>query len=72
MLEKFLSWSDPATRARITADDLLSTVTLYWVTGSIGSSARLYATRASVREPVVVPVPTSVLVPHEPKYEFGD
>jgi pimeloyl-ACP methyl ester carboxylesterase len=41
--EKFLRWSDPAAdRARI-EDAIVANATLYWVTGTIGSSMRLYA-----------------------------
>jgi pimeloyl-ACP methyl ester carboxylesterase len=67
ILEKFLTWSDPATRANISDDDLLTTVMIYWWTQTIGSSMRHYALRDSPRdEPRPVPVPTSVLVPNEP------
>jgi epoxide hydrolase len=44
ILEKFTAWSDcggdPFTR--FTIDELLTNITIYWVTGSIGSSMRLY------------------------------
>jgi pimeloyl-ACP methyl ester carboxylesterase len=66
ILEKWLTWSDPATRPRLTDDDLLSTVMLYWVTRTIGSSVRLYALPKSVEPSDVVTVPASVLIPHEP------
>jgi pimeloyl-ACP methyl ester carboxylesterase len=67
ILEKFLTWSDPATRDRLATDDLLATVMIYWCTQTIGSSVRLYALRDSARDqPRPVPVPASVLVPNEP------
>lgn len=68
ILEKYFTWSDPATRDRLSADDLLTTVMIYWVTGTIGSSARLYAVAAKPPEPgEAVTVPTSILVPREPR-----
>ena len=69
ILEKFLTWSDPATRGRLHADDLITTVMIYWVTETIGSSARLY-TPGSAPPPGpgdLITVPASVLVPHEPR-----
>jgi pimeloyl-ACP methyl ester carboxylesterase len=66
ILEKWLTWSDPATRPRLTDDDLLSTVMLYWVTRTIGSSMRLYALSTPVEPSDVVTVPASVLIPREP------
>ncbi|MFF0267302.1 epoxide hydrolase family protein [Kribbella sp. NPDC004536] len=65
--EKFLTWSDPATRSALTDDDLLTTVMIYWCTETIGSSMRLYALRDGARDELQpVPVPASVLVPNEP------
>ena len=68
ILEKWLTWSDPATRHRLGDDVLLGNVTLYWVTESIGSANRLYT--PATAEPLApgqrVTVPTSVLMPHEP------
>jgi hypothetical protein len=43
LIEKFLTWSDPATRHTLTDDLLLTNATLYWVTQTIESSVRLYA-----------------------------
>jgi pimeloyl-ACP methyl ester carboxylesterase len=68
ILEKWLTWSDPATRGHLTDDHLLGTVTLYWVTETIGSANRLY-TPATAEPPAPgrpIGVPTSVLLPHEP------
>jgi pimeloyl-ACP methyl ester carboxylesterase len=66
--EKWLTWSDPATRANLEDDDLLTTVMIYWVTQTIGSSVRLYAVEPRPMGPDDWSrVPTSVLVPNEPK-----
>jgi pimeloyl-ACP methyl ester carboxylesterase len=69
ILEKFLTWSDPATRGRLHADDLITTVMIYWVTETIGSSARLYTPGSSPPPGPgdLITVPASVLVPHEPR-----
>jgi pimeloyl-ACP methyl ester carboxylesterase len=68
ILEKFLTWSDPATRGRMSADDLLTTVMIYWVTETISTSIRRYALPYTPLDPArPVLVPTSVLAPHEPK-----
>ncbi|MDQ7909264.1 epoxide hydrolase [Phytohabitans sp. ZYX-F-186] len=60
ILEKWRAWSDPA-RA-IDRDLLLTTVTLYWVTGTITSSMRDYFDNRWFREPLgpddFVDVPT--------------
>jgi microsomal epoxide hydrolase len=44
IVEKFRTWSDCGgdVETRFTKDELLGNITLYWVTGTIGSSARLY------------------------------
>ncbi|MEV4497102.1 epoxide hydrolase family protein [Micromonospora arborensis] len=42
MAEKLLSWTDPNGHG-LTRDQVLDQVTLYWLTGSAASSARLYA-----------------------------
>ncbi len=44
MLEKFRAWSDCEgdVARRFTRDELLTHITIYWVTGTIGSSMRLY------------------------------
>lgn len=38
--EKFAEWSDPA--SRISRDDVLTDVMLYWLTGTVNSSVRMY------------------------------
>jgi len=44
LVEKFRSWSDCGgeVERRFTRDELLTQIMLYWVTGTIGSSIRLY------------------------------
>src|SRR2546422_9233781 len=44
IVEKYRTWSDchGDVEARFTKDDLLTIVTLYWVTQTIGSSTRMY------------------------------
>jgi epoxide hydrolase len=63
ILEKFRTWSDcdgDPERA-FTRDQLLTNVTLYWVTRTIASSVRLYReTRVSADVPDYVGVPTGV------------
>jgi pimeloyl-ACP methyl ester carboxylesterase len=50
ILEKWRSWSDPA--APVSRDQLLTTVTLYWVTGTITTSMRDYHDNRWFDEPV--------------------
>ncbi|MDX1648826.1 MAG: epoxide hydrolase [Myxococcota bacterium] len=44
ILEKFRTWSDCGgdVESVFTKDELLTNITIYWVTGTIGSSVRLY------------------------------
>jgi pimeloyl-ACP methyl ester carboxylesterase len=43
IVEKFWLWMDPASRGeRVTRDDLLANVMVYWLTETISSSMRLY------------------------------
>jgi epoxide hydrolase len=44
IVEKFAEWTDP--RSTIDRDQLLTNVMLYWLTGTAGSSARIYYERA--------------------------
>ena len=69
ILEKFRTWSDCPDGdvfAAHTMDDLLANITIYWVTGTIGSSCRLYceSRRAARFGPFMsrVEVPTGVAV----------
>ncbi|ANY76327.1 epoxide hydrolase [Paenibacillus ihbetae] len=59
--EKFMEWVDPA--CPIGIDRLLTNVMLYWITGTAGSSARLYYESAQSKgRPVSCPVPLGVAV----------
>jgi pimeloyl-ACP methyl ester carboxylesterase len=63
--EKALTWTDPATP--ISSDWLLANVSLYWLTRTAASSARLYLESAGKRGPLStgdVPVGVAVL-PHD-------
>lgn len=71
VLERFLDWCDPRSLAedRVTWDDILTMVSLYWFTDSVGSSANFYyegapAVRsAMLGEPAPpCPVPAAVSV----------
>ena len=44
IVEKYRSWSDCGgdVETRFTKDELLTIITIYWVTQSIGSSTKLY------------------------------
>jgi pimeloyl-ACP methyl ester carboxylesterase len=63
--EKFLEWTDPG--SAIDPDWLLTNVSLYWLTGTAGSSARLYyETQPTRGKPIDSTVPLGVAVfPHE-------
>jgi epoxide hydrolase len=65
ILEKFHFWSDPDTV--YDRDALLDNVTLYWLTNSAASSARLYWETARAGAPIVPsPVPYALSVfPHD-------
>ncbi len=63
IVEKFRTWSDcdgdPETV--FTRDQLLTNVTIYWVTGTITSSMRLYRAHRTIEsEPDYVGVPTGI------------
>lgn len=66
IVEKFRAWSDcnGDVESAISREDLLTNLTVYWVTGTAGSSARLYYETFSAAEPVMptarVEVPTAV------------
>jgi pimeloyl-ACP methyl ester carboxylesterase len=66
IVEKFRSWSDCGgdLETRFSKDELLANVSLYWLTGSIGSSMRLYREARAVplafAEGSRVPVPCAV------------
>jgi len=65
VIEKFRRWSDcdGDLEARFSRDDLLTNLTIYWATESIGSSMRLYY--ETVRDPGrwgAAPVPKAMLM----------
>ncbi|UGT61048.1 epoxide hydrolase family protein [Nocardia asteroides] len=63
IVEKFWSWTDCDGHPEnaLTRDELLGNVTLYWVTGTAASSARLYwETRGAFRPGARVELPTGV------------
>jgi pimeloyl-ACP methyl ester carboxylesterase len=68
ILEKWLTWSDPATRGGLSPDELLTNVMIYWLTETIGSSMRFYvpATEPPLGPGEAIMAPASVLIPHEP------
>lgn len=71
LVEKFRAWSDCGgdVLRRFSRDDLLANVTLYWVTGTIGSSFLPYYDgrhRRTPAEPLRVDVPVAVALWHEP------
>jgi pimeloyl-ACP methyl ester carboxylesterase len=68
ILEKWLTWSDPATRGKLSPDDLLTNVMIYWLTQTIGSSMRYYvpATAPPLGPGEAITAPAAVLIPHEP------
>jgi pimeloyl-ACP methyl ester carboxylesterase len=82
IVEKYRAWSDcggDVTR-RFTLDELLTTIMLYWLTGGIGSSMRLYyegrlhPRRLAPGERVEVPCGVA-LFPHDlarPPREWGE
>jgi pimeloyl-ACP methyl ester carboxylesterase len=65
--EKFAEWSDPG--SQISRDDVLTDVMLYWLTGTVNSSVRMYWEHyhePGGRAPKPSPTPTGVaLFPHE-------
>lgn len=68
IVEKFRAWSDCGgdVESRFTKDELLTNLTIYWVTETIGSSVRLYYETLHNPPPNAaarVEVPTGVLIP---------
>jgi pimeloyl-ACP methyl ester carboxylesterase len=71
LVEKYRAWSDCGgdVLRRFSRDDLLTTLTLYWVTGTIGSSFLPYYDgrhRAVAAPPLRVQVPVAVALWREP------
>jgi epoxide hydrolase len=63
--EKFNEWTDGGLPGAVGRDQLLTNVMLYWLTGTAGSSARLYYEAARARSwspPATSTVPTGVAV----------
>jgi pimeloyl-ACP methyl ester carboxylesterase len=76
ILEKWWRWSDIADdngqrdfSRRYTRDELLTTVMIYWVTATIGSSMRMYAETfgegSRITQPARIEVPTGVALFNE-------
>lgn len=57
--EKFREWSDPS--SEIPIDDVLTNITVYWMTNTIGSSVRLYL--ESAKTPLMFPAGERLHVP---------
>jgi pimeloyl-ACP methyl ester carboxylesterase len=71
IVEKYRSWADchGDIESRFTKDTLLTIVTLYWVTGTIGTSFRSYFDDAQVPPLPVVTVPAGItLTPEDKSY----
>ena len=65
IVEKFGEWTDAGLPGAVDRDLLLTNVTLYWLTGTAGSSARLYYEAGRSGDwgpPVTSTVPTGVAV----------
>ncbi|RED36984.1 epoxide hydrolase family protein [Paenibacillus sp. VMFN-D1] len=59
--DKFADWTDP--RYPVTADQLLTNVMVYWLTGTAGSAARLYYENAQLKgQPIPCPASIGVAV----------
>ena len=72
IVEKYRTWSDcnGDVESRYTKDELLTNITIYWVTGTIGSSVRMYKENQStlweMAEGEKVPTPAGMaLFPQE-------
>jgi pimeloyl-ACP methyl ester carboxylesterase len=70
ILDKYRAWSDCGgdLESRFDRDDLLTVLTLYWATGTIGSSFRQYYDWKPTPERPVVTVPTGVTMSAEPVF----
>ena len=64
IVEKFRAWSDcdGDIEARFTKDQLLANITLYWLTGTITSSCRLYAEQERMGRVTPGDVPTGAAI----------
>ncbi|GAA4019267.1 epoxide hydrolase [Allokutzneria multivorans] len=62
ILEKFHAWTDP--KHPLTREQMLDNITLYWLTGTATSSARLYwESIAEIQKIFTEPTPSTVDVP---------
>src|SRR4051812_10441212 len=70
LVDKYRAWSDcdGDLESRFSRDDLLTVLTLYWATGTIGSSFRQYYDWSSTPARPVVTVPTGVTLSAEAVY----
>ncbi|MET4925963.1 epoxide hydrolase [Streptomyces sp. PSRA5] len=68
IIDKYRDWSDCAgdLESRWDRDTLLTVATLYWVTGSIGSSFRQYYDYPLNQPVPTIQVPAAVTLSHEP------
>lgn len=48
IVEKLQSWSDGGVERSYTRDEILTNVTIYWLTGTIGSSMRMYNANSAI------------------------
>ncbi|MEV4247725.1 alpha/beta hydrolase [Streptosporangium canum] len=64
LVEKFQGWSDCGgdVERRFSKDDLLTTIMIYWATGTIGSSFRPYFDRPHTLPLPVLTVPAGITV----------
>jgi len=67
IVEKFRTWSDCEgdVERRFSKDELLTNITLYWVTGTINSSIRVYYENVHTSRPLAdrrVEVPTAIAI----------
>jgi len=68
--DKYRDWSDCGgdLKARWDSDSLLTVATLYWATGTIGSSFRQYYNYPHNQRVPKISVPAAVTLSHEPAY----
>ncbi len=64
IVEKFRGWSDSHgdVEARFSRDELLTTIMLYWVTGSIGTSFRPYRDARHATELPMITAPAGITI----------
>jgi pimeloyl-ACP methyl ester carboxylesterase len=48
IVEKLQSWSDGGVERSYTRDEILTNITIYWLTGTIGSSMRMYNANSAI------------------------